>query len=216
MPIPHTTLKSRHRQERDTWPADISLRIHRSLSWLHCAESCQDEDGRFIFLWIAFNAAYASDDESIRLGEGTRYTGFLKRLVALDGSGCLEALVWDGFSGPFRVLLNNRYVFQPFWDHARKASDASDWEERFNRANAGALQAIARKDTPRVLRTVFSRLYTLRNQLVHGGATWGSSTNRHQLRDGVRIMSELVPLLIQIMMDNPAEAWGEVCYPVQP
>lgn len=29
-------------------------------------------------------------------------------------------------------------------------------------------------------------------------------------------MSELVPLLIQIMMDNPAEAWGEVCYPVQP
>ena len=39
------------------------------LSWLHRAEQCEDEDGRFIFLWIAFNAAYAQDlAEPIRPG----------------------------------------------------------------------------------------------------------------------------------------------------
>ena len=36
-----------------------------------------------------------------------------------------------------------------------------------------------------VLSIVLSRIYTLRNQLVHGGATWDSSVNREQLRDCV-------------------------------
>ena len=45
-----------------------------------------------------------------------------------------------------------------------------------------------------MLSIVLSRIYVLRNQLVHGGATWGSSVNREQLRDCTRFMAKLVPL----------------------
>ena len=38
----------------------LSLRLHRALSWLNRAEQLADDpDSQFIFLWIAFNAAYA-------------------------------------------------------------------------------------------------------------------------------------------------------------
>ena len=59
-----------------------------------------------------------------------------------------------------------------------------------------------------------NRLYTLRNQLIHGGATWNSAINRNQVRDGVRILSWLLPIFIDLMMDAPDADWGGLHYPV--
>jgi len=65
-----------------------------------------------------------------------------------------------------------------------------------------------------VLSIVLSRIYTLRNQLVHGGATWASSVNRDQLRDCTAFMAKLVPLVIEVMLDHPEALWGDAVYPV--
>jgi hypothetical protein len=65
-----------------------------------------------------------------------------------------------------------------------------------------------------VLSIVLSRLYTLRNQLMHGGATWNSSVNRDQIRDCGNLLGKLVPLVIEIMMDSVNTLWGDACYPV--
>ena len=56
-------LKQRHRAEREGFHSNLSLRVHRALSWLSRAEQAEDPDGQFIFLWIAFNAAYATEIE---------------------------------------------------------------------------------------------------------------------------------------------------------
>ena len=61
---------------------------------------------------------------------------------------------------------------------------------------------------------VFELLYVLRNQLVHGGATWNSSANRAQVKDGAAILSFLMPIFVDIMMDNSNEDWGTPHYPV--
>ena len=61
---------------------------------------------------------------------------------------------------------------------------------------------------------LFGRLYVLRNQLVHGGATWNGSVNRNQVEDSAKIMAFLIPLFIELMMENPAENWGKPYYPV--
>ena len=106
----------------------------------------------------------------------------------LDRNKALSALVWQAFPGPIRVLLDNPYVFQPFWDaQGNPRSDGSiaeHWRESFDEARQRVHQALARQDTERVLYEVFVRLYTLRNQLMHGGATRNSSVNRAQVRDG--------------------------------
>ena len=59
-----------------------------------------------------------------------------------------------------------------------------------------------------ILEELFDRLYVLRNQLIHGGATWQGSVNRSQVQDGAAIMAFLVPHFINLMLDNPAAAWG--------
>jgi len=34
------------------------------------------------------------------------------------------------------------------------------------------------------------------------------------MRDCVAILGQLVPLVIEIMLDNPNTLWGDACYPV--
>ena len=65
-----------------------------------------------------------------------------------------------------------------------------------------------------LIEVVLERLYTLRNQLIHGGATYNSKLNRSQLRDACNIMQLLVPIIIDIMLENGEHDWGEIAYPV--
>lgn len=214
--LDYQSLKARHRQERDGYHINLSLRVHRALSWLDRAEkSADDLDAQYIFLWIAFNAAYANEFVTdIQLSEQKIFSRFLKRLCELDQDGLLYQLVWSEFPGSIRVLLDNKYIFKPFWDYQSGKIGKEEWESEFKRAKRLANQALGRKNTFYVLKIIFSRLYTLRNQILHGGSTWNSSVNKDQKRDGARILGMIVPAVICIMMDNPNAVWGDPCYPV--
>jgi hypothetical protein len=76
------------------------------------------------------------------------------------------------------------------------------------RFNDAARKALAKDDALKVPGIVLSRMYTLCNQLVHGGATWNSSINRDRLRDCTNFLGKLVPFFITLMMDSPAALWG--------
>jgi hypothetical protein len=215
-PMDHATLKARQRAERHKHQTDMALRVHRALSWLDRAErSTDDPDGRFIFLWIAFNAAYATEiDERYRLSEQATFQAFLGKLLSLDKAKRFDQLVWTEFSGSIRVLLDNPYGFQDFWNFQNGSLEEQEWKERFERAKAAARTSLRKQDTQTVLGIVLSRMYTLRNQLMHGGATWNSKINREQIRDCVNLLDKIVPLVIELMLDNPATLWGPACYPV--
>ena len=208
-------LKTRHRALREHSPANLKLRVHRALSWLQRAEMAEDEDGRFIFLWIAFNAAYATEiDDNRRLSEQETFKGFLEKLCELDEHRQIEQLVWQEFSGSIRILLDTPVVLQSFWDfHSGKISE-TQWKERLAQGKRMASQALASGNTPQLLGVVFNRLYTLRNQLMHGGATWNGSVNRKQLKDCANLLGKLTPVIIALMMSHPQTLWGDACYPV--
>jgi hypothetical protein len=212
-------LKARQRLERDSWPTNLSLRVHRALSWLNRAEQLgeqDDMDGQFIFLWIAFNAAYATEiDERYRTSTQVTSRAFLRKLVELDGSNRrIEGLVWTEFSKSIRMLLDNPYVFKAFWDYQSGELTEPEWKRKFATARRAAHHALGRQNTVTILGIVLSRIYVLRNQFIHGGATWASSVNRDQLRDCTNFMAKLVPLVVEIMMDHPESLWGDACYPV--
>ncbi len=212
----HATLKARQRAERHHHHTNLALRVHRALSWLERAErTVDDPDSKFIFLWIAFNAAYATEiDERYRLSEQATFQAFLEKLLSLDTRERFKELVWKEFSGSIRVLLDNPYVFQDFWNFHNGSLSEEEWKARFERAHAAARIALGKQDTQTILGVVLSRLYTLRNQLMHGGATWNSAVNRDQIRDCVNLLSKIVPLVIELMLDHPETLWGDACYPV--
>ena len=210
-------LKARHRAERHGFPEPFSIRVHRTLSWLSRAEREPDDpDARFLFLWIAFNAAYGGerDPSDERPRERDAFAAFLDRLVGLDTSGRLHACVSDRFRWQVRLLLENPYVFGPFWSHHNGVPGYDTWNWSFDRALGSFEVALASRNTTKILSLLFDRLYVLRNQLMHGGATHGSGVNRAQVDDGAEILGALVPITADMMMDNPHDDWGQPFYPV--
>lgn len=213
----HAGLKTKQRTIRDGFPPDLGLRVHRAISWIGRAEAAtaDDLDAAFVFYWIAFNAAYADDRaKALRPTERGVFDDYFTRLVRLDRGRRIYDAIWGRFSGTIRSLLNNRYVFQPFWAFHNRVPHSENWETAFESSRRRTGKALAEQDTRIVLTTLFDRLYVLRNQIVHGGATWNSAVNRNQLRDGVDILACLLPVFVDLMMDNPQEDWGAPHYPV--
>lgn len=216
LPLDYANLKARHRALRDDFPPALSLRIHRALSWLQRAEMETDDlDARFIFLWIAFNAAYSHElPDHFNFSETRLFFHFIGRLVDSDKEDVIGEIIWSEFPKSIRLLLDNRYVFQPFWAFQKGNLTQEAWEEKFHRSKASALRALGKMDTRKVLMVIFERLYVLRNQLFHGNATWNSSANRNQLKQATAIMDNLVPAIIAIMLQSSDQLWGDPKYPV--
>jgi hypothetical protein len=212
----YSSLKKKQRNIRSGFSSDVGLRVHRCLSWLNRAEQASDDfDASFIFYWISFNAAYAEeirDDNTI--GERSAFDGFFHKLIELDSDNQIYDTVWDRFSQSIRLFLDNQYIFQPFWKYQNHVDGYDDWKDRFDRSKRRFNRALVNHDTRIVLGMLFDRLYVLRNQLVHGGATWNSSVNRDQVRDGARILGFLVPIFVDLIMDHPEVNWGLPYYPV--
>ena len=210
------TLKAKQRGLRSGFPPQLGLRVHRAISWLGRAEAeTNDPDVRFILLWIGFNAAYAAEIPR-DVGPSTReeFKAFFDAMTSLDQESRVYKAVWERFPNEIRVLLNNQYVYAPFWHHANGVPGYDNWEEMLLQSRQSIADALARKDTVRILSGVFDRLYVLRNQLVHGGATWNSGINRSQVRDGAAVLGWLFPVFIDVMMSAPDKDWGRPFYPV--
>lgn len=205
------TLHARYLATKSNRPDALNLRLHRALSWLGYAQDCEDLDVRFITLWVGFNAVYAKEVLA-PTGDRVSFRGFITQICSFDTDGELHAALYERFSGSIRLLLQSPYAFAPFWEYQN--AKIAHWEDEFIKANKKAFQAIVDKEVDSVLFVVFDRLYTLRNQLVHGGATHGSSLNREQLSNGCLVLQALLPIIIKIVMDNPNQDWGQPFYPV--
>ena len=184
-------------------------RIRRALSWLARAEREQeryDPDAAFIFYWIAFNAMYAVPRQGDDYSERDAFEDYFTKVVPLDKGDVVFNAVWMKHNREIRTLLANKFVFQPFWD------DSRNWEQLFYDNQRDIDQEWTSRKTGAILVRMFDRLYVLRNQLLHGAATWRGGTNRAQVEDGAVIMALLVPHFTALMLDNPSENWGHPRY----
>lgn len=206
-------LKQRLREERDDMEKNHATRLHRAVSWLLASEKYQDDfDMAFISKWISFNSCYGVLNETEQLSERRSFQRFVGQVVELDTNNQIYNSLWLNFSNFVRGLLNNQYVFSPYWDSINNGDDS--WKESFQRSESVVRSALANQDVPLLLSVVMDRLYVLRNQLMHGGATYQSRVNRDQVRDGSNLLGELLPIIISIMIENPDGEWGEIFYPV--
>ena len=210
-------LKPKQRALREGFPPDLSLRVHRAISWIEAAEQAvgrEDSDTAFICYWIAFNAAYAQGKDLHGQFPETEFRKwYFDMIFGVDRERIIYDAIWQRFSGALRPFLNNHFVYEPFWRHHHGDEECHNWRDRFRDDQRQVNAALGRQDTTRILAVLFRRLYVLRNQLVHGGATWGSTVNRQQVEGGKEIMACLVPHFVNLMMDHPNEPWGVPPYP---
>jgi len=194
-------------------PETLTIRIHRAISWIKSAEKQDGNlDMKFISLWIALNTCYAVDLNGISSKpERAKLRDFTSSLVLYDRSR-LYNLFWEKFSGPVKMLIENKFVYEKFWEFNR--GEIQDYLTPFNKSITTAHNCLSKENIEGLLEIVLERLYTLRNSIVHGVATYNSKLNRVQLRDACNIMQLLVPIIIDIMMENSNHDWGDIAYPV--
>jgi hypothetical protein len=207
-------LKSLLKLKREHLPNQHAVRLHRAISWLKCAEDVKDNlDIQYISRWISFNACYANNmTRGELLTEKERFGGFVSKLVKHDTEMRFFHLLWNQFSGPVRLLIENQYVYKPFWDFHR--GEIKDWKKSYTKSVQDSMKYLSNQNVEGLLEVVLDRLYTLRNQLMHGGATFKSDVNRSQVKDGNNMLKLLVPIIIEIMLNNEEEDWGKIHYPV--
>jgi len=164
-------LRLRLREVRSKMEPSHAIRLHRGVSWFRCAEEYADTDDdiSFITLWIALNSCYAIDKQTDQYQERTEFRNFTDLLVKLDAQGKIYNCLWLNYSKFVRTLIDNQFLFPPFWN-SQKSNDES-WKPKFDTSKKRAMQALANSDVSILLSIVFDRLYVLRNQLIHGGAT---------------------------------------------
>ena len=113
------------------------------------------------------------------------------------------------------MFLENPYVFQPFWDYQNQKITQTAWKKDFEIERKRVNFALQEYDTIQILIILFNRLYTLRNQIMNGGATYNSSVNRKQLKDACIILIALIPAFIHILLENSQRLdLGQPFYPV--
>lgn len=207
---------------RDDRAYHFRVRMRRADAWSKRAVSereAGDLDVAFILYWIAFNATFATDVSPDFAAEAPRtreeIRDYFRALLDLDGSQEIRSVIRAN-SGRVKALATNRYLYEPYWLFMNGRSRNARWKEKFDREGARVHDALSRTDddaaSGTVLDILFQRLKTLRNQLVHGGATWGGDRNRDSVGHGAHLMAVLVPVFVEITRRNPSVDWGRPYY----
>lgn len=196
---------------------DLSVRLRRSLSWLQRAERETDDiDASFIFHWISFNAAYVggySKSEDYR--ERKAFDAFFEKILRNEVDKKITTLIWQRYSQEVRGILNNQYIFSPYWNED-KPENTQEWSTEFAKDMERVNEALERENTIFIVSTLFKRIYVLRNQMFHGSATWQGTVNRRQVIDCQKLLANITPLFIEIMLHSPQENWGKLQVPSKP
>lgn len=196
---------------------DVTLRIHRALGWAKKAKAIADDpDTVCILSWIAFNTMYASRTDAYGENqERQQFQEFLDRVRTLDKERALVIALQGCWAQAKRDLIDNEYVSWGYWaGEPGWPADGRLFEE-FKRECSDATQAAVRGDHGAALRPLFDRLYVLRNQLHHGGATPAGGVNRQQVEAGAAVMKALIPAFIGVIIANADLDWGRPYFPPQ-
>ncbi len=209
----HQRLYDLYEANRSLYDEHFDSRLRRALSWLKRAEQEEeDPDAAFIFYWISFNAGYSpkfNDNETT--SEARKAQHFFQKIAEQDSERIVYRLVWERFSQEIRSLLNNEFIYAPFWEYPDPIAERG-WEAGFRQEKNFAANCLKHQNTAEILTILFRRLYVLRNQLMHGSATWKGNRNRRQVLDGQRVIERLQPAFLWVMLTNHRENWGEVSY----
>ena len=121
--------------------------------------------------------------------------------VTKDIFCCLVSLDFSDIS----LLKNRSKITEKYWGNKNEDYPRKNW--------SSLILWNCEHETHKILSTIFSRLFVLRNQIFHGGSTYNGQLNRQQVEDGGALLSYLIPIILTVMMENPNEDWGDIAYP---
>jgi len=195
---------------------DLRVRVHRACRAIDHAELI-DGDGKdparadtgLILRWVALNALYARWDGNAGapLRDRIALDRFTSQVAKLDTEGRIRSAL-TMIRADVESLLENPFLIARFWA-------ADEWENV--RPQRGRMrkfdEELSEDRIAAALQRVLTVVYFLRCQIIHGGATIGSSLNRQAVEPAGRALALLVTQLTALVVEHgPKIDWGELCY----
>ena len=210
------TDRNEHRNER---------RIDRMKAWISHAEATSGEEEahiRFLFYWIAYEAAYQTEDSEVKDWQARES---LHRKLAFRGAGKLQDILHDQREDAVRIF-RLRQAHRFFWRKDSRWVTSDEWESEFQKrvesaisrlntaAHSGARETLEKKKAIQsTLDDLFRNLNIVRNQIVHGASAGSKSWGGNQRVWGAKLLSAFVPCFRDIIEFNIREDWGEPPFP---
>ena len=192
---------------------DLRIRMHRCFSWMKSAQrhhADQDYDGALLTHWIAFNGLYGQWDGVNREPKPDIkcWKDFLDQVLAVDSQEILNAFI-ENQRELILDILNNEYTNKYFWEDP---SESQAFKSKKDYRSAKQWYREGKYDI--ILKRALGRVYVLRCQIMHGGATHGSKLNRDSIALCNDLITQLLPVIITIITSNgKTRNWGAICYP---
>ena len=204
-------------------------RIERMSTWIsHAkAEAISGEEEahvRFLFYWIAYEAAYHMNETGgSKRGHEKERRELHRRLALHDRGGRLQSILRaqkDDVVG----ILELRQAHPSFWRRVHVDNEGvktvDEWKSAFqNRVRKmvedleEAVRSGIKWKIMETLNDLFEHLSIVRHQIVHGGSAGSKSRGRTQVIRGAKLLSEFVPCFYKSIEDNSDEDWGEPPFP---
>ena len=191
----------------------IEIRLRRGRSWLHKARRAGvagDLDSQFVFLWIAFNALYGQPRyrEGVVSDEIADFKALLEAVEQASRNQVATTLRRPELEAHVEKILRSPFLNIECWRHWDKLG-IRDRSKRI----ATACNTYHKEHG---LNRLFLRLYTLRNQVLHGAATDGGQRNRESLRHAIAVLDPSVDALIELVKRHHVKIPGLESLPFPP
>jgi hypothetical protein len=191
--------------------SDNAIRMHRAISWLFACENGENVDLSFLSAWIGFNACYSVPPENAGETENARMWKFLQDVIEQDEQRLIASYVFDEQIGLIDILMSNQYLFKQFWISVHIQEEG--WDDEYEIQYARMLVDRDQRNALSHCNAIIQRVYVLRNQVIHGGATYESSLNREQMKICNQFIHGLLLRIINVMIRKPNHDWGSTNYP---
>ena len=195
---------------------DNERRAARMKAWIDLAEKLTASDDnahvRFVFYWIAYEAAYQTYKAKGPSSHTSEREAFHHRATWHDGSRLQEILRQHRES--IVKLLETRQVEREFWYQGNQpATSDAEWDSGFRRRVKDAVNRLDNLETEHTLNDVFKNLSIVRHQIVHGGSAGIQSRGLSQVLWGAGLLAALIPRFRASITSNLEEDWGRPPFP---
>ena len=207
-------MKSTHRKSATE---NSERRLARMKTWIELAKNpcIQGEEYthvRFIFYWVAYEAAFGVYQNDGNYNNESQRRDFHHKLARYSPN-----LITELKNNIYEItkLMELRQSDDRFWYKRRqKRSSKEEWNNEFNERTREFLRCLYDGiEISRILDKLFSKLNVVRNQIVHGASSGSESFGRNQVAWGEDLLKTLVPVFRNTIASHREDNWGEPPFP---
>ena len=201
-------------------------RLTRSDSWLCAATRLESsEDGKeidaqtvFIYRFIAFNSLYGMwKFEGSAKQTWQQLDHFWDNVLILHSEdrkhkGVILRAALAHCQSYWLQLIENEFLDNGYW---ASEEHRVGFKEKYRAAKFRALERLSQQDYKYLLHSIFSRVGMLKNQIVHGGTTFGrASLGWGSVQSANPVLRSLIPAFHMLISQYPdSVTWPPIPYP---